>query len=202
MELLLDPNLVYLLLVFAILMAVLAILSPGTGVFELGGLFGFLLVGFFVFTRPEAVNFWAFGLLILGGVTFLLALRGVARRATLIIAIVSLMLGTVFLIRSGGWTPAVNPFLALVVSITVGGFLWVAAVKSMEAGLSQPKHDLARLIGSVGEAKTDIRSAGEGTVQALGELWTARSRDDIRAGDLVRVVGREGFILDVERYQQ
>lgn len=200
MELLLNPNLVYLLLVFAILMAVLAILSPGTGIFELGGLFGFLFVGFFVFTRPEAVNFWAFGLLIVGAVAFFISLRGIARRITLAVAIVSLMMGTAFLIRSEGILPAANPFLVFVVSVTVGGFLWVVASKSMEAGMTQPTHDLGRLIGSMGEAKTDIRD--EGTVQVQGELWTARSREPIRAGNPVRVIGREGLVLEVEPLQQ
>ena len=196
MELLLDPNLVYLLLVFAILMAVLAILSPGTGIFELGGLFGFLFVGYFVFTRPEAVNFWAFGLLILGGVAFLLALRDIYRRITLGTAIICIMLGTAFLIRREGLEPAVSPFLALIVSGLAGGFLWVIANKSLEARMVQPSHDLGRLIGAVGEAKTDIRD--EGTVQVMGELWTARSKREIRAGDAVRVIGREGFVLEVE----
>jgi membrane protein implicated in regulation of membrane protease activity len=36
-------------------------------------------------------------------------------------------------------------------------------------------------------------------VQAAGELWTARSEKAIPAGTPVRVIGREGFVLVVEK---
>ena len=39
----------------------------------------------------------------------------------------------------------------------------------------------------------------EGTVQVAGELWSARSDTPIAAGNPIRVVKREGFILVVEK---
>ena len=66
----------------------------------------------------------------------------------------------------------------------------------MEARETVPSHDLESIIGSIGEAKSAIHT--EGSVYADGELWTARSEQRILSGSRVRVIGREGFILEVE----
>jgi membrane-bound serine protease (ClpP class) len=60
----------------------------------------------------------------------------------------------------------------------------------------KPRMDLGKLIGETGEAKTDIHE--EGSVQIGSELWSARSNVQIYEGSKVRVIKREGFILEVE----
>jgi membrane-bound serine protease (ClpP class) len=90
----------------------------------------------------------------------------------------------------------VNPVLALVTSTLTAGFLWIVFRKILETEQMRPTHDLDALIGMLGEAKTDLQL--EGTVQVAGELWSARSTSPIQADAPVRVVGREGFILEVE----
>src|SRR4030042_1778053 len=62
--------------------------------------------------------------------------------------------------------------------------------------LPLPRHDLAKIIGDEGEAKTD--TFNEGSVQIESELWSARSAVPISEGSKVRVISREGFILEVE----
>ena len=53
------------------------------------------------------------------------------------------------------------------------------------------------LIGTVGEAKTDI--APEGTVVTKGMLWRARTMETgIAAGEKVQVKATEGLVLLVE----
>jgi membrane-bound ClpP family serine protease len=69
--------------------------------------------------------------------------------------------------------------------------------KSMQAAHARPSHDLSILVGQIGEAKTRIHA--DGTVQVAGELWSARSEKNIPNGSLVKVVGREGFVLVVEK---
>jgi len=56
--------------------------------------------------------------------------------------------------------------------------------------------DLNTLIGQVGTSKTHVHR--EGSVQVEGELWSARSKDPIAEGKPVKVVARDGFILEVE----
>ena len=74
-------------------------------------------------------------------------------------------------------------------------------VPPVERGLLTPAEVLAErlsvLIGAVGEAKSDVHH--EGSVQVNKELWTARSEELIEAGSQIRVVGREGFVLVVEK---
>jgi membrane-bound ClpP family serine protease len=58
-----------------------------------------------------------------------------------------------------------------------------------------PSHDLESIVGAEGEAKSDIHH--DGSVQVMGELWTARSSHPIPDGSTVRVTKRDGFILEV-----
>jgi membrane-bound serine protease (ClpP class) len=112
-------------------------------------------------------------------------------------SIACLVLGSTFIFRSDIWfIPAVNPILALIVSLLSAGFFWIATKKVMEARAIQPTHDLQALIGATGTAKTNIQA--DGSVQVAGELWTARSKTPIPRGAHVRVIGRDGFVLEVE----
>jgi membrane-bound serine protease (ClpP class) len=193
-EILLNPNVAYLLLVAGVMLAIMSLLSPGSGMFEVGALFALLLAGWGVYNLP--VNYWAL-LLLLGGVfPFFLAVRKSRRLIYLAFSLITLVIGSTFLFRGEGWQPAVHPLLALVVSTLTSGFLWIAVVKSLEASLAPPDHDLTKLIGSCGEAKSDIHL--EGAVQVAGELWSAQSVALIQNGTTVRVIGREGFTLLVE----
>ena len=195
---LLDPNMAYLFLVAGFSMALISLMAPGTGVLEIGALFSLLLAGWGIYTLP--VNYWALAILILVVFPFIWAVRKSGQLVYLGVSIFALLIGSIFLFRCEmWWQPAVNPVLASVVSVLTGGFFWIVARKSLEAEAVIPSHDLSALVGSVGEAKSDIHH--EGSAQVLGELWAVRSELPIPAGSIVRVIGRDGFILDVERLE-
>lgn len=197
-EILLNPNLFYLLLVAGVLVAIMALFSPGTGLLELGAFFLLLLAGWGIYKLPT--NLWALGLLILGVFPFILAVRRSRQFIFLVIALVAFVIGSTYLFQGDSWwQPGVHPLLAILVSLLSAGYLWIATVKVLEAERRRPAHDLAGLIGELGEAKTDIYN--EGSVQVDGELWSARSAAPIPEGSLVRVTGREGLILEVEPAQ-
>jgi membrane-bound ClpP family serine protease len=195
MEILINPNVAYLLLVVSIVMVIMALFAPGTGILELGALFLLLLTAWEMTQLP--INYWALGILILGVIPFILAVRKSHKLGYLAIALVAFIIGSIFLFQGEyWWQPGVNPALAIIVSILACGFLWIAVTKVLESEKMRPKHDLAQLIGEVGEAKTDIFD--EGSVQIESELWSAHSSVMIPAGSDVRVVKRDGFILEVE----
>ncbi len=194
MNIFLDPNVAYVLLVFGFMLSILAVLTPGTGILEVAGLFALGLAGWAVYVLD--VNLWALIVLILGVFPFLIAVRRSGQLAYLAVAIAALVVGSLFLFRGEGFRPAVNPILALVSSIGSGGFLWFASTKILEASQARPAHDLSALIGQVGESRTPVHE--EGSVYIAGEMWTAFSTEPIQAGERVRVIGREGFILEVE----
>jgi len=194
LDILLNPNVAYLILVGAALLTMMAVLNPGTGVLEIVALFLWLISGYIIFNIP--VNFWALGLLLLGLVLFLLSLRKTKNLVYLGLSIAAVIAGSIFLFDQPGWQPAVNPILAVVISVFVAGFTWIVAQKALEADRMMPAHDLEALVGAVGEAKTSIRD--EGTVQVAGELWSATSEEAIPEGAHIKVIGREGFSLVVE----
>jgi membrane-bound ClpP family serine protease len=199
MEILLDPNVAYLLLASGMIVVILALLSPGTGLLEVLALFSLVLAGYSIANLP--VNSWALLLLLFGVFPFVLALRKSGRVIFLAVMILALIVGSLFLFPGEAWyQPAVNPLLAIVVSVFGGGFLWLAANKILEAERRRPTHDLQALVGALGEAKTSIQP--KGSVQVNGELWSASSQTPIPAGAQVRVIGRDGFVLEVEAVDQ
>ncbi|RLD06411.1 MAG: hypothetical protein DRI56_08135 [Chloroflexota bacterium] len=194
----LDPNLVYLFLVAFFFLAGIAILTPGTGMLEVGALLALILTAWGIYTLP--INTWALVLLILGVLPFILAVRASKKILYLSISIASLVIGSSFLFKNDiWWQPAVNPILSLLASGLMGGFFWIASVRILEAEATPPTHDLNQLVGVKGEARTDLKSwEEEGSIQVLGELWSARSSKPVQKGDTIKVTGRTGFILEVE----
>jgi membrane-bound serine protease (ClpP class) len=197
MDLLLDPNIAYLILLGGVLLAMLALASPGTGLLEIGALFCIALAGYAVYNL--SFNWWAIILVGLSIVPFLYAIQKPKREPFLALAILLVVVGSVFLFSRDGWLPVVNPILAVIASALVAGFMWFAVQKSMQAFMTRPTHDLDALVGQIGEARTKVKD--DGSVQVAGELWSARSTEPISAGSHIRVVRREGFVLVVEKDQ-
>jgi len=193
-DFLLNPNIAYFFLVGGFSLALMAILTPGTGLLEISSFFGLFLAGYGIYNLP--INYWALVILLLGVFPFIWAVRKSDRLIYLGISILALVVGSAYLFRGDRWyLPAVNPVLAIVVSLFVGGFFWIVARKTIEADAAPPSHDLNRLIGAIGETKSEVHH--EGTVQVLGELWAARSEVPISSGTAVQVINREGFVLEI-----
>lgn len=197
MEFLLDPNVAYLFLMTGLLLTLLAIVTPGTGLLEMGALFCLVVAGYAAYNL--SINLWALIVMGVSLVPFLFAIRQPKRGILLAVSLVLLVGGSVFLYARENGLPAVNPVIAGVVSLFMIGFLWVMVGKSIEAMLKRPSHDLGTLLGQIGEARTDIQS--EGSVQVNGEMWSAQSSELIPTGSRVRILSRNGFVLVVERVQ-
>ena len=195
MEILINPNVAYLLLVVGIVMVIMALFAPGTGIIELGAFFLLLLAGWEMSQLP--INLWALGLLVLGVIPFILAVRKSHKMVYLVIALIAFIIGSIYLFKGEyWWQPGVNPILAIVTSLLAGGYIWIAVTKVMETEYMRPQHGISQLIGKIGEAKTDIFD--EGSVQIESELWSAHSTVPIDVGKDVRVVKINGFILEVQ----
>jgi len=195
MDFLLEPNVAYLILLSGVLLGLMAIITPGTGLFEVGAFFCLALAGYAVYNL--SFNWWALVILVLSIVPFIYAIQKPKRELYLGSSILLLVLGSMFLFAVDGWKPAVNPFVALVTSGLLSAFLWIVVRKTVQAASTRPVHDLETLAGLLGEARSKIHE--EGSVYVAGEMWSARSDKAIPAGSSVRVVRREGFILVVEK---
>jgi len=195
MDFLLDPNVAYLILLGAVLLAMMSLATPGTGLLEIGALFCILLAGYSIYRL--SFNWWALILLGLSIIPFFYAIQKPKRELYLALSILLLIIGSVFIFPRTENQAVVNPLFAVVASVLVAGFLWLAVRKSMEAAGVRPAHDLEALIGKIGEARTKVEA--EGSVQVDGELWSARSEKTIPEGSSIRVIRRDGFVLIVEK---
>lgn len=193
-----DPyvlaNLLYLMIVAGIWLAALALVTPGTGVFELlavaalaGGGAGLLLL---------PANGWAFGALIVGALMFGVALAGRRPTVWLLGSALALSAGSVFLFRvEPGGGPAVHPLLAGLATVGTLGFFWLVIRKAAEAQRIGPVFNPNAVLGQLGEARTTLDPTG--AVYVGGELWSARSAAPVAPGDRVRVTKVDGLILEV-----
>lgn len=195
MDFLLQPDIAYLVLLSGILITLMAIVTPGTGLLEVCAFFSLVLSGYSVYNL--SINWWALIMLILSVLPFVYAIQKPKREIFLGASIFLLMLGSIFLYAADDWKPAVNPVLAFISSSLTTAFLWIAVRKTIQAAAASPSNTLESLIGVTGKARININ--GEGSVQVGGELWSARSEKSIPAGSKIRVVRREGFTLVVEK---
>lgn len=199
MEFLINPNVSYVLLVLGFLVAILALFSPGTGLLEIGALFALVLAGYGIINLP--VNTWALAILALSAVPFIFAVKRTQKGRLLYLgaAVFVFLAGSALLFQWDGWRPAVSPVLILLLSALALGLAWLMASKSVEAMAARPAFDLDHLVGMTGQVSSDIR--GEGTIYVNGEEWSARCQSFVPAGAPVRVLHREGLMLEVEPLQ-
>ena len=178
-----DPNLAYVLLVVGLILSLLAFLTPGTGVVEIGSLFAIVIAGYGIVSTPT--NYWAVIFLIL---IFPLLFLYRKRKADywLIALIISLNIGAFAIFRGESQLFSISPLLAIAVVIADSLVLWFVVKKIFEAIDTAPVFVPQSIIGSKGEARTQI--AGEGTVYVNGEEWTARSKDLIPKNTKIVVI--------------
>jgi membrane-bound serine protease (ClpP class) len=197
MNLLLDANVAYVLLMTGFVLGVLALFAPGTGILEFSALAAMILAGYSILRVP--INPWALAVLVFGAVPFFLALRRSQQWPYLLLALVSLIAGSIFVFRGEGGMPAIHPVVATTASLVALVILWIVGRKGIEVMHQTPDHDLERLIGMTGEARTPIQRSG--SVYINGENWSARCENSIPVGTIVRVISRQGLILQVEPAQ-
>jgi len=187
MDFLLDPNVAYLFVIGGVLLVMLAIATPGTGLMEIAALFCIVAAGYAVYKL--SFNWWAVLLLALSLVPFVYALQRPKRELYLALAILLLIAGSVFMFPRTENGSTVNPLVAVLASVLVAGFLWLAVRKSIEAAGTRPSHDLNGLVGKIGEARTKVEvkavcrlraSCGQPVVKkqfqraALSAFWAAK----------------------------
>ena len=158
MDFLLDPNVAYLILLGAVLLAMMALASPGTGLFEIGAFLCMVLAGYAIYNL--SFNWWALILLGLGLVPFVYALQKPKREPYLALSILLIIVGSLFIFPRTEDQAMVSPLVAILGSGSVAVLMWFAVRKSVEATAMRPTHDLTALIGQIGEARTKINEEG------------------------------------------
>jgi membrane-bound serine protease (ClpP class) len=189
-----DPNIAYLLMLLGFYGIFFELTNPGA-IFP--GVLGAisLIIAFYSFqTLP--VNYAGLLLILLGIVLFVLEIKVTSFGMLTIGGLASLTLGSLMLFESP------LPFLRLSLKVILPAVIITTLFFSLTVWLvirayrRKPATGPEGLVGSVGEARTDIHE--EGMVFVHGELWRAWSDEEIKAGQKVEVVEVEKLKVKVK----
>ena len=195
-----DPNLAYMLLMLGFYGLLFELYNPGSIFPGIAGVLGLVLGLYALHTLP--VNYAGLALIIFGIILFLLEIKITSHGLLTIGGIVSLLLGSLMLIRDDSAFPLLKISTTVVVSTTVVTalfFLFVVGA-GIRAQRAKPVTGLEGFIGETGVVLEPLDPMGN--VRVHGEIWQAQSNTGrIEAGEKIRVLSMQNFRLTVEPLQ-
>jgi membrane-bound serine protease (ClpP class) len=194
-----DPNIAYILFLLGLYGLIFELYSPGAIFPGIIGGICIILALYTMHTLP--VNYAGLALIVFGVILFLLEIKIVSHGLLAIGGVISLLLGSMMLIRTdGAWQMASLSWSVIItaVSITSLFFLFVVGM-GLKAQRAKPVIGLEAMIGEIGQSLSELNPAG--TVRMHGEIWKAISPSAlIPEGKKVVVTGFLNFTLQVEPY--
>jgi membrane-bound serine protease (ClpP class) len=191
-----DPNIAYILMMVGMLGIFFELQNPGV---VLPGVIGgiSLILAFFAF-QSLPIN-WAGVLLILFGVSLLIAEIKIASHGVLTIGgIISMVLGSFMLYDAPELGFRVSWAVILPTVGAMAGLIVWAVSAGLRAMLRRPVTGVGSMVGRLAVARGSLGPEGE--VQLDGEIWHAVAEGDaIAAGEKVRVTAVDGLTLTVSR---
>jgi len=199
LETITDPGIAYGLLIIGIYALILEFYNPGLIVPAVTGIILILLGAYGLQLLP--VNYAGVALVLLGValmiievVTPTLGILGVG-------GLVAFVLGSMIMFDSE--VPGLELPISIIAAFAVATGLTVFFVVGMAVRARSQKvvSGTEAMIGATGEALHVFEAAHDevyhGDVRAFGEIWQARSRHPIEAGDKVNVEAVDGLVLEV-----
>jgi membrane-bound serine protease (ClpP class) len=191
-----DPNLAYILLLLGFYGIMFELYSPGAILPGVIGVISLILAFYSLHTLP--INYAGLALIIFAIILFILEIKIVSHGMLAIGGVISLLLGSMMLIRENvsgigriSWSVIISSTI-----VTAAFFLAVIGL-GIKAQRAKPVIGTEALLGETGVSLAPLDPSG--TVLLHGEIWKAVSHSGtIEKGTKVRVVKREGFTLYVE----
>lgn len=192
-----DPSIALILLMVGVYGLFFEFTSPGVGV---PGVLGAicLLLGLYALNLLP-VNYAGLALILLG-ISFMVAEAFFSGYGVLGIGgVVAFVAGGIILIDTE--LPGFGIPLGLIVGVAVSSALLLGLVGGMalRARRRQKVSGDEALIGSVGEMLADAET--DGWARVHGEIWRVQSVSPLQQGEKVRVLARNGLVLQVERME-
>ena len=191
-----DPNIAYILLMLGFYGLMFELYNPGSILPGIVGVICLILAFYSMHTLP--INYAGLALIIFALVLFLLEIKIVSHGVFAIGGIISLLLGSMMLIRTGSGDIGRISWAVIISATAVTSlfFLFVIGM-GIRAQHLKPVTGANALIGQIGEAKEVLNPIG--MVLVNGELWQAESMSGaINKGEKIKVNNMEGFKLFVE----
>jgi membrane-bound serine protease (ClpP class) len=190
-----NPEIAFFLVLIGTFGLIFELYNPGIG---LAGLLGgvSLLLGFYSLSVLPT-NWAGVLLIVLAVVFFLVDLQTAGLGVFTIGGIAAMVAGALLLFAGADPSLQMSP-VAIVAAVGLTLLFFISVMTAaLRVRLRRPIIGEESIVGTVGEAKTDI--APEGTVVTKGTLWRARTMETgIAAGSKVKVMATEGLVLLVE----
>ena len=196
LKILTNPTVAYLLLMIGFYGIFFELYNPGAIVPGVVGAIS-LILGLYGLSLIS-MNWLGLLLIILGILLLVLELITPTFGALTVGGIISLALGSLFLIDPESPYGDIPKSVIATVVLASTAFFLIAGRFGLKAQKRKKLTGSEGMIGEEGEAITNFRK-GRGKVLVHGEIWNAESEQDIRKGDRVKVVGVKGLTLMVER---
>ena len=195
LEILTNPQIAFILFLVGIYTLVFGLTSPGIGAEVVGAICLILaLIGLGVL----AIDYVGMILILLGIILLVVELLNPTHGVLGVASVVCIALGSLMLFKEPLMPKGFyEGFKFFVVGISLGfaSFMTFAIIKV--AQMRRMKVKVGKLEGEVGEVM-EFKD-GEGLVKVRGEIWKCISDEELKVGDKVTVVGREGLTLKVKR---
>jgi len=192
-----DPNIAYLMMMFGFFGILFEFFNPGAILPGIAGVIALIFAFYAMQTLP--VNYAGVALIAFALLLFILEIKIVSHGVLAIGGIISLILGSMMLIRTGSgdigrisWTVIIST-----TAVTALFFLFVIGM-GIKAQRLKPATGINALVDETGIANEILSPSG--MVLVHGELWQAESvSGEINKGEKVRVKDMKGFKLFVEK---
>ncbi|HEY8972144.1 MAG TPA: nodulation protein NfeD, partial [Puia sp.] len=191
-----DPTIAYILMMLGIYGLLFELYNPGSIFPGIVGVISLVLAFYSFHVLP--VNYAGLSLIIFGIVLFLLEIKIVSHGLLGIGGTVSLLMGSLMLIRTSSTLEFVRISRAVIyASVVLSAFFFLGVIAmGLKAQRLKPTTGAEGLIGARGITLETLAPAG--TVQVHGEIWRATAVGaDIMKGEKVEVVGLDNLVLRV-----
>jgi len=197
LDLISDPNVAYIFLLVGLYGMIFELYNPGAMLPGIVGIICLTLAFYSMHTLP--INYAGLVLIIFGVVLFLLEIKIVSHGMLTLGGIVSLLLGSMMLIRPDAELAFQRLSWGVIIS-SVGFsavfFLFVVGL-GIRAQRLKPVTGMEGMIGEIGESLEILNPVG--TVRVHGEMWQAESlTGPIKKGARIRIAAIKDLLLFVE----
>ena len=193
-----DPNIAYILFMLGIYGLLFELYSPGLIFPGVVGVISLLLAFYSMHTLP--INYAGLGLIIFAVILFVLEIKIVSHGLLTIGGIISLVLGSIMLIKtnSGFDVVGVSWKIILLFAILTASFFFFAIGFGIKAQRRKPTTGQEGLINETGETVTEMEPGG--MIKIHGEIWKAVSLDGpIPRGSKIVVTGVSDLKLQIKK---
>ena len=192
-----DPNIAYLLLLLGMYGILFELYNPGAILPGIVGVIALILAFYSMHTLP--INYAGLALIIFAIILFLLEIKIVSHGMLAIGGIISLLIGSMMLVKSGSSLEFVRISRVVIIAATIVSALFFVFVIGfgIKAQRSKVVTGLEGLIGATGETMEILSPTG--TIKVQGETWNAESiAGTINKGERVRIKEMKNLKVYVE----